>query len=388
MNRVKEFIKNLILGFFSLFKIKNIIILESVPVLTDNAKAFYDYLIKNNYNDKYKIVWFTDNNSQDKVNDKNVKIVKVWKNISKLSFFGAIKYCYYLKSAKFILYCNRNVHKLNKKSITIYLTHGLPLKNVRDLKLVSPKIDYVISPSEFFSSMFVDQFKVKKEKIIILGTARNDLFYNYQKTNKKFDFTSQKYQKIILWMPTFRDHAGQTRHDSSFSFPLGIPIIYDYDSLKKIDRLLKDKKMLLLIKPHPVQDMSKIKDINLNNIKLINDNDLKRNNITLMEYFFYVDAIMTDYSGVYYDALLTDRPLGFTIDDFKEYNETRGFPFDNPLEKMAGMKIVNLGDLIKFINDISLDNDLFKEERDNIKKLFYDKLDGKACERIIKYFKF
>jgi len=385
---MKGKIKTIILKLFSLFKIKNIIILESVPTLTDNTKSFYDYLIKNNYNKKYKIIWFTDDKSHDKVSDENVKLVKVWKNISKLSFFGIFKYCYYLKNAKYILFCNRNVHKLNQKSITIYLSHGIPLKNVRDIKLVPPSIDYVVSPSEYVSELFADQFRVAKEKIVVLGTARNDSIYNYQKINRSFDFINQKYKKVILWMPTFRDHAGKTRHDSSFSFPLGIPVIYDFSSLKKIDELLGKNDMLLLIKPHPVQDMSKICNINLSNIKLINDDELKRNSIMLFEFFFYIDAFMTDYSAVYYDMLLTNCPIGFTFDDFEEYNKTRGFSFDDPLDKMAGMKIRELNDLVKFINDVSSCNDTFKEKRDEIIKLFYDKIDGNSCDRIAKYFKF
>ena len=35
-------IKKMIISFFSLFKVKNIIILESVPDYTDSTKMFFD----------------------------------------------------------------------------------------------------------------------------------------------------------------------------------------------------------------------------------------------------------------------------------------------------------------------------------------------------------
>ena len=327
--------EKLICFFLSVFRIKNRIIFESLPTYTDNAKAIYDYLIKNKYNLKYEIIWFCDKECKVMLNDKNVKIVKVWKKFRKLSFIGFIKYMHYLKNAKYIMYCNRGIHKFNKKSIRIFLNHGLPLKKIGDLKIVTPDVDYVICPSNFFRDVYTEQLHVSKEKILTLGSPRNDIMYNYHKEKKNFTFLKEKYGKVILWLPTFRNHVGYERNDSTFDFPLGLPIIYNEEKLLEIDKLLKKNKTMLLIKLHPVQDVSKVMKINLSNIKLISDSDLLDNNISLTEFYSYVDAFITDYSGVYYDMLLTNKQIGFTIDDFDEYNKTRGFPFSNPLDKMA-----------------------------------------------------
>ena len=43
-----------------------------------------DYLIKNNYNSKYEIIWFSDKNVQVSFDEYNVKVVKVWKKFRKL----------------------------------------------------------------------------------------------------------------------------------------------------------------------------------------------------------------------------------------------------------------------------------------------------------------
>ena len=379
--------EKLIRFFLSIFRIKDRIILESLPTYTDNSKAVYDYLIKNKYNKKYEIIWFCDSNCQIKFHDKNVRVVKVWKLFRKLSFIGFFKYMYYLKNAKYIIYCNRGIHKFNKKSIRIFLNHGLPFKNVSDLKIVTPEVDYVICPSTFFKDVYVKQLHVSRDKILVLGTPRNDVMFNYKKSQRKFSFINHKYDKIILWMPTFRNHSGYTRNDSDFSFPLGLPVIYSEEELLKMDKLLHENNTLLQIKLHPVQDTSKVMNINLSNIKIISDNDLAENNISLCEYYFYVDAFITDYSGVYYDMLLTNKPIGFTIDDFKEYNAIRGFPFDNPLDMMAGMKIKNIQDLRKYFLDVIKQNDEYQKDRKEKIKLFYEKIDGDASKRIIDYFK-
>ena len=378
---------NLGLKIGSMFPIKDLIVLESLPTFTDNAKVLYDYLIKHNYQEKYQIIWFCDKNCKDKINEKNIKIVCVWSKFRKLSFFGAIKYFHYLKKAKYIFYCNRGLHKFNNKSTTIYLGHGLPLKNIKDLKVVSPKVDWVISPGKFIQEVYVEQLKIDKEKIINTGLPRNDIMFNYNKYKREFDFINKNIKKTILWLPTFRDNAAYKRIDSTFNYPLGIPIIYDIENLEQIDKYLSERNILLLIKPHPVQDLSKMLQINLNNIKIIYDSDLKKNNISLQEFMFYMDSILTDYSGVYYDALIVDKLIGFTIDDFNEYKQTRGFPFDKPLEKMAGEKIKTIDQLKIHINNVFKNIDKYKADRNKMIHLFYDKIDGKACERIIKKFK-
>ncbi len=379
--------KKVIYKILGIFKVKNYIILESFPTYTDNAKAFYDYLILHNYNMKYRIIWFCDNNCKVKLYDKNVRIVKVWKNVSKLTVIGFLKYIHYLKKAKYIIYCNRGIYKINSKSIRLFLNHGILFKKVSDLQMVSPNVDYTICPSQFFQKIYEEQLHLAKEKILVFGTPRVDMIKAYQKRNHKFSFINKNYKKIILWLPTFRSHHDKERIDSHYSFPLGIPIIYDTESLLKIDQILKKEDVFLLLKMHPAQDMSKVHNINLENIKLITDNDLLANNISLCEFLCYVDAIITDYSGIYYDALLSNKIIGFTIDDYEDYLKERGFVFDNPLEMMAGMKIKNKKDLITFIENLVNDVDKYKNEREKVCNLLFNINDGKSCERIIKFLK-
>lgn len=385
MYKLKKILLNIGVKICSLFKIKNIIILESLPTLTDNAKVLYDYLIKNGYNNKYKILWFADQRCKDVIEVNNVKIIKIWKVSRKFSLVGFFKYIYYVKNAKYIIECNRHINKINNKTIIIYLGHGLALKKVSDLNIVSPTVNYVITPSKFFSEVYLEQLHLSNERILNLGLPRTDKMFNYKKKKIKFDFIDTNIKKIILWLPTFRENSFSERVDSTKDYPLGIPIIYDMDSLKEVNEYLKERSILLLLKPHPVQDLNKIKVMDLSNFKIICDDDIKRNNITLQELYFYMDGVLTDYSSVYYDALIADNHIGFTIDDFEEYKNTRGFPFDKPLEKMVGNKIYNMSDFYKYIDEVDKGIDNYRGERKKILNLFYQDHDGKSCERLVKY---
>ena len=76
------------------------------------------------------------------------------------------------------------------------------------------------------------------------------------------------------------------------------------------------------------------------------------------------DILLTDFSSIYIDYLLLNRPIGFVEDDFDEYSKSRGFIFDNPEEYMPGVKIRSLEDLKTFLyNTLILSQDLYLENR-------------------------
>ena len=114
---MKNVIRKIILFCGSCFKIKNILIFESHADYSDNSRSFYEYLISKNYNKKYKMYWFVDdaNEFKDK-NCYNVKFLTMWKNGYKKSFFQWIKYFWIVKNAKYLIFSNRNLLRINKKT--------------------------------------------------------------------------------------------------------------------------------------------------------------------------------------------------------------------------------------------------------------------------------
>ena len=142
-----------------------------------------------------------------------------------------------------------------------------------------------------------------------------------------------------------------------------------------------------MFKLHPAQDVSLLKTSNLSNIIILTDSYLVEKDVELCELFKITNAMITDYSGVYYDYLLTDNMIGFTVDDFDTYQKEKGFVFDNPKDYMAGEKINDIKDLYKFIDDVINNNDIYKEKRNEMKNLFNKYADDKSSERLAKYLK-
>ena len=104
--------------------------------------------------------------------------------------------------------------------------------------------------------------------------------------------------------------------------------------------------------------------IELSNVKIINEAWLSDKDTTLYELLSISDALWTDYSSVFVDYLVTDKPILFIMPDFYSYKGKRGFTFEIEDEKLPGYTITeqdSLFDKLKvgFQNDSGLSRKKF-----------------------------
>jgi CDP-glycerol glycerophosphotransferase (TagB/SpsB family) len=188
-------------------------------------------------------------------------------------------------------------------------------------------------------------------------------------------------------MPTFRQHKDKHRVDSTAYFPLGIPVVNDPEQIRELNQYLKEREVLLVLKPHPAQDLSVLNVQSLSNFVLLYDKDLRRNDIQLYEFIGNSDALITDYSSIYFDYLLTDKPIGLTISDVEEYGGTLGFAVDDIFEVLKGEYINDFSELLGFIDNVSKGIDETKEDRDIVKDLLNYYQDNKSAKRVYDFIK-
>lgn len=379
LSNAKYFIANFICDFFPM---NDEIILESYPDLTCNTYELYRYMIKMKLNEKVKIVWLVDN----KNDYKNFKTNNVFfMNINPNNLIERVQNYYKCNRAIVLITSNRHYgrQKTSKKQVNIYLDHGSHLKKLSDKtgrKIIS--CDYLICQSSFFMPYHLSQYVIEKEKIIITGLPRNDqLFFKNNSLYKLYKDRSL-FEKIILWVPTFRSHMNGNRIDCVSDFPLGIPILYSIDDTTQVNKCLIENNTLLIIKPHPSQNLDIIKDLNYSNIRFLYNTDLINESIQLNELLEQMDGMITDYSSIYYDFLLLDRPIGITLDDYEKYKEQKGFVFEQPLEILKGEYIYNCKDLLSFITNLKNNIDKSYEERKLIKYKINDFIDNNSSKRV------
>lgn len=224
--------------------------------------------------------------------------------------------------------------------------------------------------SDFFNPMFASAFEIKPESILPIGQPRNDVFFS-ETTEDIINQINTKYNNPtkIIYMPTFRDNL---RNEGKQFNPFN-----DYGfNPKAFTELLENNNIVFLYKCHNHDGMTDIENFSDRFILLTPEK--YQDTYTVLK---DVDILMTDYSGVYFDFLLTKKPIILAPFDIEEYQRMRPFYYDY-YENIEGCVV---HDWNEFIDAVKEHKYFFPSEKTCNK---YNKFqDGNNCERILEYLK-
>ncbi|NUU97776.1 CDP-glycerol glycerophosphotransferase family protein [Marinitoga sp. 1138] len=373
IRKIGYIISKFLIFLFPINKNK-ITIIEETPFSGSNSYALYIHL-KNinkniNKNNKLNIIYL-----EGKI--KSFKEYFNWlKNIS---------------SSKIVVVSHGLPFKKKKNQIFIQLWHGIPLKamglldksaNLKEKKLVIKSInqyDYIISSSDTYSTLLNSTVGSYKSKYLNLGFPRIDFLFKKGRLNEIVDFDGKK---VVFYIPTYRKGyldkiEGIERYNNIFGFE-------DF-SLEIFDNFLKDNNILFIAKLHPFEEAyyKKIyKDFKSKNFIFLNQDILKEKKIDLYEILPDSDLLITDYSSIYFDYLILNKPVIFINNDIKTYYEKRGFllyPYDF---WTPGLKVSNFNSMLDSIHKILSGNDDYSTNRKMIRDIFFYYQDPNSSERI------
>lgn len=376
--KINQILRKIAIKITANTPLKDTIVIESHNDFDSNGGAFYDYLIKNHYNDKYKIVWLLKNKKPDHL-PKNVSAYYLYK--------PSLKEQMTICTAKYILTCQDAIGSVREGQISVYMTHGpLGLKAFKGKCNLPGNLTYILMPSEYLLPILKDQYEIEnsKTKAEILGYPQHDCLYTSERGDLH-KIASDKFRKVVLWMPTFRNGVAFGREDSTAIEPLGIPIFKTMDEIQDLNGYLKTNNALLIIKIHPMQDLNFVKIHDYSNIKVLNGHSVKQIGVDNDRLMKDADALVSDYSSAAYDYMHLDRPVGFTMDDANEYK--LGFIVDNPDELIGGQIINDKNDFVSFINDVLNNKDPYKKKRHEVFNKSYKFHDGNSCQRLAELLK-
>ena len=159
-------------------------------------------------------------------------------------------------------------------------------------------------------------------------------------------------KKMIFYMPTFRESE-----------------ILFFENFDRDDfqMFLEENNILFCIKLHPKSKLNEeFRNIQSENIMVINkDAD---------PYVFLkmADVLITDYSSIYFDYLLLDRPIIFFAYDLEEYlSDSREMYFDYD-EFTPGEKVNDYQELKSGIVKVIYYSDQYKEARNLMRNYVFD----------------
>ncbi len=368
-------------ALFSIFKTfvpidEKLMIFESEGDFTDNAYALYKEFQSFGLEGKYRFVWAVDGD-----HDNGIETIK-----------KSLKYprtLLYLAKAKHFIYDHNNMYAPLRKrpeQIITYLGHGSGFKSGKGaVPGVVTQPDYRLSPGRFSTAILAHHWGISEDLYISMGMPRLDWFFSdltevKAKLEERYHYS--EYDKVGLWMPTFRKSDSAEISDESLRNETGLPLFSNNESLDKLDAFLKEKRILMILKLHHLQSELPVFSRKFSNLLVVRDEDLAEMDIQLYQFIPTTDFLITDYSSISADYLLLDRPIIYTLDDYEEYNKIRGIWPENALDYMPGDHVYNEDDLYKAMDDIVSGVDRFKEDRERVNREFNEYLDGNTGKRI------
>ena len=377
---------------------KNYIVFKNRTMqdMTDNPRAFCEYLTSHEKYAKYKIIWMV--SDKKKFRKKEYKNIKFVTAENRYGWTSPLAY-YYGAVAGHFFYTNNTAY-LNlyhcKGQVTVNMWHGCGYKDAakesRDNsgKKSMMHFDCALVPGPVFTETKARYWNCEKSRIIPLGYPRYDWML-YPSTGRKEiirKLFGMNDRKMILWMPTFRQSGVLDSAENAIQLPFPLPGVYNEGELRELDDHLNKRDILLVIKKHPVQSAWNLDEKRYRNIRFVTQDMLDREQIQLYELISAGDGLISDYSSVAVDYMLLDRPLAYVLVDLEEYKKTRGFVFENPLEYMPGEKICDLKGFKEFTDHIQENKDTFREERHRLLPVMHSMpVKDSYCRELAEYLK-
>lgn len=352
----------------------------------DNARALFEYMLNNHYNEKYRLVWLVkDPDAFRQYEDvKNVEFIAYDWSLAEDKEKRS-RYYHALCLSKYIFFTDAYGFARNSRGdqIRVQLWHGCGFKTRVNFVRCEKRYEYTTVISDIYSKIHQDIYGLRKDQMLVTGYAKEDwLFHPAEDFWRKLEIPQA--HKYIFWLPTFRMASEGLHNLNEFelSDQTGLPIINSYEELTQLDGLLCKLGVVLILKLHPFQDREKIGRIDTENIVVLDNALLAENDIHINQLLGYADALISDYSSAAVDYLLLDRPIGFTLDDVEEYAQSRGFVFENIKEWLPGMEIFTFDDFCSFISEMADDVDSSEKKRRELRDKMHLYHDDQSCRRI------
>ncbi|MDI3484613.1 MAG: CDP-glycerol glycerophosphotransferase [Methanobacteriaceae archaeon] len=335
------------------------ILFESIPNFSDNPMQLYNYI--KSLNEGYRLYWIVDElrGDIDAPQYKRNTIGELWQ---------------FLRSKYIVTSHGHHLFLKAKNQVYVNLWHGMPLKAMgyaqNNPKILPPNSNdnnyYLIATSTIMRNALAACFNQDPRRIFVTGQPRND---KLSKDCPLDLIRGYEYNAIILYAPTYRENG------SFFFFP-------DFDK-GRFQKFLKEHNILFIVKPHPLEETHAIKIFKkMENIILLEDQMLQERHLDIYDFLPCTDILVTDYSSVYFDFLLLDKPILFAVPDLEEYRKKRGFVLE-PFEFWTpGPKVKNFKEFLEEIKKSIKDPDYYSQERRTINDLVNYYKDDRSSKRV------
>lgn len=277
----------------------------------DSPMYVYEYMLQNVSD--YQVYWYTNNLDLYKsLRDENKPVIYgkslkgLWTQLRAAMLVSTVEYFDY------------NYYFINK-CILLDLDHGFPIKQSGyEIPTMSKKqiqydqilrkgvTLYKTASSTWIKDIITRCYKIDGKNVAFCNKARTDALFDeaLRAGHNKIVESFGKNKKIITYAPTHRNAGKDT---------IDVTQIFD---LERIEALCKKHKAVFLIKKHFYHSKE---SSDLKQYECIFD--ITNCDIETQTLLYQSDVLITDYSAIYIDYLLLDRPIMFYAFDYANYQE-------------------------------------------------------------------
>ena len=251
-----------------------------------------------------------------------------------------------LERAKYIFTDSGIRYKYVKRDSQVFvnLWHGTPLKLMgRDYPLEIPAIahiqqpllssDYLLYPNEYMMNIMLEAYQIEKiypGEILLEGYPRNAVLFDEKRRLELKEKLGFEAKEVFIYMPTYRGQVQEIDDQRDFISEI----------LARIDERLTGNQVLIS-KLHPY-DESSIDYSSFNHIIGF------PKGYETYDVLNVCDALITDYSSVFFDYANTKGKIILFNYDEREYLSSRGVYI--PLDDLPFPKVQDIDDLVLKLN--------------------------------------
>ncbi len=233
--------------------------------------------------------------------------------------------------------------------------------------------DLIISPSPAISPRLASAFAVPFERVIVTGYPRGDVILRsppellpyVERLKERFPR-----HRLLLYAPTHRQEGRGT-----------VDLFADLQR-EELAHFLASEQSLLLIRMHyyHADQLGSPKATALNQVCWLSDEAVPDINYLLP----HIDVLITDYSSVYFDFLLLDRPIVFAPFDLEDYVRRDRDLYDPYDAITPGPKCRSWHEVIGATADFLHGRDGYGPARRAVRERFNAFVDTENCQRVVR----
>jgi CDP-glycerol glycerophosphotransferase len=345
----------------------------------DNPRYLFEYIISQE--PRIQPIWLTKNKTEaDRIRARGYQVIL-------MNSLAAYWVCMRARVAV----VNQSVFSdllapaISPTTLKIQLYHGIPLKKVgyddaihlppekkrlqRLKEILFPffRENYalVTATSAETKRTFTSAFDVNPDTVSITGFPRYDILLSPPGNQA----ISSSACIRIMYLPTFRGRVGSQ---------IDVLKMAGFDA-EAVNSKLEHYNAVLLIKLHPVNVPTEELLYELerfSRFQFVRETDL-------YEEMKSIDILITDYSSVFFDFLLVDKPIIFLPYDYEHYLENDRQLYYSYEQVTPGPKARNWAEAMTFVDEAVVAPEKYRDERQTVRDRFHRFQDTNSCKRIV-----